>query len=250
MDSTRHEAGRGSVVARRESRLLIERLSKLLVDRGRTQRDVSRRAGLGLSGLNDILTSRNKNPSVPQLQAIAKELQTHLAYLIGESDDADWVPDPRVAQPIQVIGVAETGAYRAMASVERKADYPIIVGPPSKQYPAASRFALLVRDDAMNAAPEGPIAPGMYALCVDMEAAGLTIESRSVYACRRSLDGGRTFETTIRRAMVFADRVELLAESSRPGYEKLIISRDPSMELAAQINAIGLVYATLTSFEE
>jgi len=65
-----------------------------------------------------------------------------------------------------------------------------------------------------------------------MADAGLQVESGKIYATRRTLDGGQTYETIVRRAMVFRDRAELSAGSGRPEDEKKSLypdSLEPSL---------------------
>jgi hypothetical protein len=86
-----------------------------------------------------------------------------------------------------------------------------------------------------------------------MADAGLQVESGRIYATRRTLDGGQTdggqtYETIIRRAMVFRDRVEPIAESGRPEDEKIVVSglaTDPGQP----IFALGLVYGIFRGLE-
>jgi hypothetical protein len=72
-----------------------------------------------------------------------------------------------------------------------------------------------------------------------MADAGLQVESGRIYS--RTLDGRQTNEAIIRRAMVFRDRVELIAESRRPEDEKIVTSKlatDPGQPRFA----LGFVY--------
>jgi hypothetical protein len=72
-----------------------------------------------------------------------------------------------------------------------------------------------------------------------MADAGLQVESGRIYS--RTLDGRQTNEAIIRRAMVFRDQVELIAESRRPEDEKIVISKlatDPGQPRFA----LGFVY--------
>lgn len=50
-------------------------------------REVSRRAGLGLSFVNDILSGSSKNPAERRLQAVAEVLECDLAYLYGTQEE-------------------------------------------------------------------------------------------------------------------------------------------------------------------
>jgi hypothetical protein len=228
----------------RDSGVLLDRLQKLLDAREISARALSRMAGLGDTYVNDVLTGKNSSPSIPAVRTIAKSLGTCVAYLVGETDDRDRAATPPAVAPIPVIGIVEMGAFRKL-----QATFPMVQRPLSQSYPNAKHFVLAVGDDSMGvAAKEGPILPGMEVLCVDMADAGLQVESGRIYVTRRTLDGGQTYETIIRRARVFRDRVELIAESGRPEDEKIVIS-GLATEPGQPIFALGLVYGIFRGLE-
>jgi transcriptional regulator with XRE-family HTH domain len=229
----------------RYSNVLLDRLQRLLAEREISARALSRQAGLGDTYVNDVLTGKNASPSIPAVQAIAKALDTSIAYLVGETAQQDSAAAHAIAA-IPVIGIIEVGAFR---KPQANSNFPLVERPLSQSYPDARHFVLTVGDASMGAASkDGPILPGMEVLCVDMADAGLQVESGRIYATRRTLDGGQTYETIIRRAMVFRDRVELIAESGRPEDEKIVISglaTDPGQP----IFALGLVYGIFRDLE-
>jgi transcriptional regulator with XRE-family HTH domain len=238
-------------VAIRKSKALIDRLQHLLAASGMSARALSKRAKvgdefLGETYVSDVLAGKNLNPSIPALQAIAKVLGVSLAYLTGENDHLSGEIAPRAVNLIPRLGIIETGAFRKLPDGSAA----MVHQPLSQSYPAAKHFVLAMGDHSMDVGgKEGPILPGMNVLCVDMVDAELTVESGKVYAIRRTLDGGATYETIIRRAMVFRDRTELSAESSQPGYEKIVIEGPLSVDPHREIFAFGLVYEVSRSFE-
>jgi Cro/C1-type helix-turn-helix DNA-binding protein len=229
----------------RHPNVLVDRLQRLLNDREISARALSRQAGLGDTYVNDVLSGKNASPSIPAVQAIAKALDTSIGYLIGETGHQDSVASPHAMAAMPVIGIVEMGAFR---KPQANANFPLVERPLSQSYPDARHFVLTVGDTSGIASKEGPILPGMEVLCVDMADAGLQVESGRIYATRRTLDGGQTYETIIRRAMVFRDRVELIAQSGRTEDEKIVISRlatDPGQP----IFALGLVYGIFRGLE-
>lgn len=119
-----------------------------------------------------------------------------------------------------------------------------ISGPRHPQFPDVRHFALEIRDESMDAVTPLPLTLGAHVLCIDLAEAKLIIESGNLYAIRRALDHDLV-ETIIRRARVFADRVELIAESShRNGqqFEKITIEGHLTTDPKAQVYAFGLVY--------
>lgn len=213
---------------------------------------VSREAGLGNTAVSDIINEKNKNPSIPVARAIARVLKCNLAYLVGEQDDPLLSTQERGMAPVPIAGVAETGAFRAMPQFgpEHDGDLPQLQAPRSKLFPTARHFALEIRGDSMNAAKPAPFMQGMFALCVDLISAELDIESGRIYAVRRTLDGGSTFELTIKRARVFRERVELHPESTNPSHKIITIKRDRDPDHTNEVKAIGLVYGVFNSFED
>jgi hypothetical protein len=118
-----------------------------------------------------------------------------------------------------------------------------VSGSTYRDFPAEQHFALEIRDSAMDAATPIPLSRGSFALCVDLAAAKLVVESGKIYAVRRwrEIDGQRHEEITIRRAQVFSDRTELAAESLGH-FEPIVIPGTLSTDVAAPVHAFGLVY--------
>jgi SOS-response transcriptional repressor LexA len=230
---------------------LVTRIELRMAALGLNAAEVSRKAKLGNTATYDILNGKNLSPSIPVIKAIAKVLECSTAYLVGETDQPGGQPQFQQVAEIPVIGVAEAGAFRRMADFDQEdvSGLRKIVAAFSTSYPTARHFALLIRGDSMNEAKPYPLLDGLTALCVDVADAGLEVESGKIYAVRRTLDGGQTYECTVKRAKVFRDRFELHPESSNPEYKPLIILRStPADHDPAEISVIGLVYGV--TFEE
>ena len=230
---------------------LIARIEGRIRELDTNPRAVSVRAGLGVSAVHDIITDRNKRPSVPTIRAIARALEVDFGYLTGDQDTPRSNSDDVMAGAIRVVGDAEAGAFRVMSdfTAELETDAPVIHAPFSKRHPKAKHWALKVRGDSMNATKPFPILEGMYVLCVDMSDADLSVDNGEIYAVRRTMDGGQTYESTIKRARVFRDRVELVPESTNPTHKPFVIPRTTEVEAHHEIQAIGWVYGTFHSFE-
>jgi SOS-response transcriptional repressor LexA len=234
-----------------DTRIIVTRIRDQMKSRGTNASAVSREAHLGGTAVHDIVSGKNKNPSIPMMLAIARALHCDVGYLIGEQ------PMPTMGfnedtSPIPIAGFAETGAFRQMLDFDQlEHNAPTVHAPRSTAYPLARHFALEVRGDSMNAAKPTPIVEGMFALCVDIIDAELMVESGRIYAVRRTLDGGSTWECTIKRAKVYRNRIELVPESSNVLHQKIVIMRDtdPSSH-TNEVAAIGLVYGLYSSFEE
>jgi SOS-response transcriptional repressor LexA len=229
--------------------IIAQRISQRIHDLDTNAAAVARDAKIGTTAVHDILTGKNKKPSVPHLLAIARALRCDLAYLIGEQDSPTLQPEVRGSEPIAVAGFAEAGAFRVMPEVwhEFEHDLPRIGAPKSPSFPKAKHFALEVRGDSMNATKPTPILSGMMVLCVDIIDADIPIESGQIYAVRRTRDAGQTWEITVKRARVFRDRIELHPESTNPTHQPFIIRNHEDAADHHTIEAFGLVYAVYAS---
>ena len=231
----------------KSSKLLISRILEREAALGLSHAEVSRKAGLGETAVYDIVKSKNQNPSLPVVKAIAAVLQCTVSYLAGETDRPGNEQEYRGTASIPIIGIAETGAFRQMADFDQSEEKaPKITGPISREHPRAKHFALKIRGDSMNAAKPYPLVEGLVVLCVDVIHAELEVESGRVYAVRRTLDGGQTFECTVKRAKVFRNRFELHPESTNSAHQPLIIPRGAGKDDEfKEIAVIGLVYGVL-----
>ena len=231
---------------------VVERLGSRMAKLGMNAKTVSIRAGLGATAVSDILSGKNKRPSIPQVTAIAMALNCDLAYLVGEQDYPSRDPEIKGTFEVPVSGIAEAGVFRVMPNVRSdfETQLPTIAATKSVRYPRAKHFAMEIRGVSMNKAEPYPLLPGMFALCVDMVSAELIIESGRIYVVRRTLDAGSTYEFTIKRAHVYRDRIELRSESTDASFEPIVVPRridtdDDGIEIAA----IGLVYAAINNYE-
>lgn len=224
---------------------LVSRLKVLLERQGRSARMVSQDAGLSLTYISDLLSGKLNRPSMAALQAIATVLGTSVAFLTGEVEHMEARQTAvRAIEDMPLLGVIETGAFR---SIMQASDV-VVVRPVSQAYPQAKHFVLKVNDDAMSMAKEGAILPGMELLCVDMASADIGVESGKLYVIRHTMDGGVTYETILRRVMVYRSRTVLEAQSRRDVAE-IILRKPLTTDESADIYAFGLVYGTFHDFE-
>lgn len=245
-------------VQRRTLKVIQDRIVELMAAKRTNASRLAKKAKLGSTAVYDILNNKNKNPSDETLSSIAAELGCTIDYISGRSDDmnapAKGGLERRGVLPIPIIGMAEAGAFRPMLDFDTQShELPSIDGPAPRHYQQARRFALKVMGDSMNAARPYPLIEGMHVLCIDMADANLMIESGKIYAVRRTLDGGQTYECAIKRAMVFRDRIELVSETTKttdPRYAKIIVPNGSDEMGQTSFEAIGLVYATYNSYED
>jgi SOS-response transcriptional repressor LexA len=227
--------------------ILQTRLRELMQRHQLSHAELSRKAGLGQTAVNDIMSGRNQSPSNRAVEKLATALGVSVEYLTRStaSDERTGKGSPGA---IPLIGIAEAGAWRTVSA--QAADVSESVSPQrSRNYRSFNHFALRVQGDSMNAA-RPPIGDGQIILCVDMADAGLEITDGRVYVVRRTRDGGQTYEMTVKRAFVFRDRIELRPESTNPAHQAITVKRGMDEDFdGTRVEAIGLVYGTYASLE-
>ena len=216
---------------------LTKRLRQAIETRGTNAREISKRAGCGPSAVSDILTGQNKKPSALVLQNIATALLCPVDFFTkcGVGGEGPVVVPLLLEPNIEVVGVAETGAYRE--EKEQGAIIRKIAGPPHKRFPDAKCYAVEMRDKSMDRSHRFPIAPGVFACFIDINEAGRQIESGNIYVIRRTLAGsqsGTMIETIVRRAVANGGKngvAQILrAESSDPERYPDIVVKDLSTD--------------------
>lgn len=232
--------------------LLIERISKRIETLQTNAKAVSLKAGLAATYVSDLLAKRSIAPGAFPLKAIATALDCSLAYLFGEEDDA-VPPTVKLLDLIPVVATIEAGAFRAMP---KDGELTMIAAPKSRLHPTATHFAVRIFDTGMDACADGPLMPGMYAHCVDLSSANLTVETGRLYCLRRTQDNGKTWEWLIRRARVHGDRVVFVAES-RGAHPRIEVRGTPTIDSAIGkrkardgVVVAGLVFGAEISFEK
>jgi transcriptional regulator with XRE-family HTH domain len=235
--------------------------------RGLSAIELSKRAGLGLTYVSDILSQKHKSMNAVQAKKLAQVLGITLDQLLddilqpteeanvgsdlllavenstdsskrhkrGTFRDADYVIMP-------VVGVAETGVIRNTNSATLRRS--TIAGSKSR-IPDAKTEAIEVRDLAMDKTAMGT---GSYALVVrlDGEAATPIFDGMIALVGIRHDNG---VETIIRRVSLSSEHCDLLAESSVPkSYPTITVDRlttDPK----EKIYVIGQVYCGIQYFD-
>jgi transcriptional regulator with XRE-family HTH domain len=224
---------------------LTRRLRDAMKDRNTNPRALSSRAGVGHTAVYDLLSGRNQKPSAQLLRKIAGALSCPLSYLAA-NDDEDQELLPIDSTPnIEVIGVAETGAYREDTDESERTK---IAGPKHPRFPRARHFALLVGDNAMDRAAPFPLVLNSHALGVFMAGDHMQIEPHRIYAVRRRLHKDVPPETIIRR-LIPGERnggMILRAETSHPKKFPDIAVDKLTSDQNENVYVIGLVYAGVT----
>src|SRR6185312_15884567 len=97
-------------------RVLIARIRARMAELDTNAAQVSKDARLGSTAVSDILSGKNKNPSVGVVKAVAQILKCDLSYLVGDQEYPRQVVEV-LSRSIPIIGTVEAGAFREMPKV-------------------------------------------------------------------------------------------------------------------------------------
>ncbi|WP_311276126.1 LexA family transcriptional regulator [Methylobacterium sp. WCS2018Hpa-22] len=160
--------------------LLKKRIRERLAKLEMSANDASRRAGLGLSYVNDLLSGKSKNPVPARLQQLADVLDCDLDYLMGNVDSPRQglrLIDTGRSETMQigmglmpVYNVAELDAEGFFKPEETA----MIDVPVSSKHLATGIYGIVVPDDSMSprylsgeyviAQPSRPASSGGFAV--------------------------------------------------------------------------------------
>lgn len=234
---------------------LRDRIKSRMDKLGLNALQVAQASGLSNSIIYDILSDKKKNPSVPSIIGLAEGLKCSIAWLLGQGDpleDATTKPPPVLVQ-ISIQGRAERGAFRQQRPMNPDNPSPSVAAPPSRQFPEARCFSMVVADDHLSGLAT-PVTRGMLALFVDLDSAGIGVESGRCYLVHRRLAaaGGVAIETAIWRAQVYRDRVEFSPVSSDAAYNRAHTFGTQLRGQSSQDEAVfveGLFYAAMVDYD-
>jgi transcriptional regulator with XRE-family HTH domain len=227
--------------------IVATRINARMTELGLNAQQVSLLMGAHKSYISELLRGKFRDPGSSKLQAVADVLQCTVDYLKGATDNPDATGPLQNQISIDVVGFAEAGAFRQVAPMSKIGT---VSSDRSRDYPNSQHFALLVRDNSMNAS-KYPLVEGMYALGVYLDKSNIPIQDRRLYAIRLSDNGGRTYETTIKRAREFTDHWEFHSESTNAVHRdsKIVVQKRATEHNGTKVIVVGLIYAAKIDFE-
>jgi transcriptional regulator with XRE-family HTH domain len=161
LGNTGMKAKGGLIIKRGQTHPAIETI-KLRVEERRlaanlSRNEASRRAGLGLSYINDLMSDKSKNPGIEGLEKLASLLDTDVDYFLGKQDTprkdghksassapiARSAPDAAAAKtiPLYRIGLADPDGFFPLPD-SREAPWPL-------SNDCEEAYCLTVPDDTM-----------------------------------------------------------------------------------------------------
>lgn len=258
--------------------IMISRLRALIEQQNTNPREVAAKAGIGATAVYDLINGKSITPSHDLLHRVAEALTVSIDYLTGISHDPRASTNHLVTIP--VLGYAETGVWQPMVSndaAQQPFAKPIgeVQVPPPPHYPNAPYFALIVRDNSMDAiVTPGPLLRGMMIGCIDLTQPQfqLPLESGQVYVIReideqkmqqqfyvrrlrlpspstRTMKEGEPVITIAPFKTADGERknhYQLIPESTQPIYQPQTYPGTLTSDPHARIHAWGLVYYSAT----
>lgn len=226
--------------------ILQQRLAKMIVMRRTKAQIVSKQAGFNPGLVRDVIAGKVLQPRQEALGRIAEILQTDVAYLLGQHDDASVrgngpvSPTPPAlrrhgVRPIRVVGFAQIGVFQADPFDWNNEQ--MIDGITNRMLPDAQHFAIQLRD---NAARDNAHDRKGYALCVEAEA--MPVADGKTYAIQRKNSDGQV-EVSVRVAKILPDGIELRDYIN--GKDVLRVGRDLDYDTSKPVAVVGLAYAHL-----
>lgn len=220
-----------------------DRLRALLAEKGRTARDVSRKAKLGETAVKDILSGKSKRPEFKTLLAIANELGCAVSdFTDGPSGAEPAPPDHRIIGNIlQVRYRVRAGLWQEVEFEEPPEDFSLHVLP-SPKFAEWPQWLERVEGDSVNLR----VPDGHYIHVVDALEMGYSPRTGDWVVVERLRDQGAIRERTVKQVEVVAgvprDLVRLWPRSTNPKWSDpmdLQMGARPDEEVEARI--VGLV---------
>lgn len=177
------------ISASRDYQVLNFRLSKLMKSKGLTIATLSKKTGISVGAIQNIIKSPECNPTLEKIEAIANELGVSIGYLLGEIDQNN---SSTVSAKIPLISwdmISDLATGKITISDIKTDEYHEIPDGLSK-----NSFALRVQDKVMRPLfnentllifdPEKKIYDGCYAL--------IYVQSTNSYIFREVIFDGAT----------------------------------------------------------
>jgi transcriptional regulator with XRE-family HTH domain len=222
--------------------LTRDRLRALMESKGLTPTRLSIDAGLGPTYVKDVLGGKIKAMRTSSARKIAEVLGVQLAEMFEEMppemrrQKLDSPPEDFATMP--VIGAAETGVVRRDgASIILRRNR--VIGAP---HPRFSSAAIEVRDISMDQSQPHAFALGCLAL-VAWPAPTIPVYHGMIALIRVVHEHG--IELLIRRVTFAKDRINLVAESSKPDRYPVISVEKLGTDQSEKIYVMGEVYCSL-----
>lgn len=220
-----------------------EKLRRVLAEKKRTARDVSRKAGLGETAVKDILSGKSKRPEFDTLSAIAAEIGCSLGDFTIMEVEAPSNGDVRiVGRLLQVRYRVRAGDWQELEFEEPPEQWanPVLPNPKYAEWP---QWLERVEGDSVNL----KVPDGHYIHVVDALEMGYRPKTGDWVVCERRRDQGAVRERTVKQVEVIPDipfdLVRLWPRSKNPKWSEPVDLRNGarSGEEGLDARIVGLV---------
>ena len=164
-----------------------------------------------------------------------------LLYNRGEADPVEVEP---TLTELPLVGPVQAGAWLAIDDSSQE-EPPMMAAAADRRYPHARQWLREVRGDSMNARN---IYPGDFVHIVDLQGAGINLNSGMIVEVIRSRDGGSLREITLKEVEI-SDRgvISLWPRSNNPRWtDPVRLGDDTGNDVEVEIT--GLLIAKITRF--
>lgn len=219
------------------------RLRALLAEKKRSARDVSLKAGLGETAIKDLLSGRNKRPSLENLSAIAGELEVSITEFANIDDLPSGDDRKRQIVPsyLPVRHKVAAGVWLSVDEYSQDFPEPPQAVAPDARYAEWPQWLELVEGESMNVI----IPAGRYVHVVDAIEMGYAPSHGDIVIVERRRMGGHLRERTIKEVKINGRGVELWPRSTDPKYQSPVVlsDSDETTEVCIVGKVIGVYWS-------
>lgn len=210
---------------------LVERIERLVAERGLKASSAAVKAGLSNSYIRDLKRRGNK-PNTAALSKLAAALGVDVTYLLhGE------YPTPISDAGIPVVGDIQAGNFRDREYLDEDEENERIPVSRDERFAHAKHYALKVRGDSMNELFQD----GSYVICVNLLDAGFDLEKAvgKIAHIERRIAGTEFVETTLKEIVHTKNGFVLVPKSTNQKHLPIRVDGDEETEIAVKGIVIG-----------
>jgi SOS-response transcriptional repressor LexA len=209
---------------------IIQKIDKLLADRGESRAAASAAAGLSDSYIRD-LSRKSGNPNLGKLKKLADHLGVKIEYLLPAGSVDTNIS--RSVTSLPVVGRIAAGQFMDISLRDQDEEYPHINVVTDDRFSHARQYALEVTGDSMDL----KYADGSFVTCVDYTSSGLALKDGMTVHVERYMGEGQFVETTLKEIGHEHGIIALLPRSSNPAHKPILMVGNAE-EISVEIRGI------------
>jgi SOS-response transcriptional repressor LexA len=209
---------------------IIQKIDKLLADRGESRAAASAAAGLSDSYIRD-LSRKSGSPNVGKLKKLADHLGVKIEYLLPAGSVDTNIS--RSVTSLPVVGRIAAGQFMDISLRDQDEEYPHINVVTDDRFSHARQYALEVTGDSMDL----KYADGSFVTCVDYTSSGLALKDGMTVHVERYMGEGQFVETTLKEIGHEHGIIVLLPRSSNLAHKPILMVGNAE-EITVEIRGI------------